>query len=214
MFLFTAVSMRRQWGLRQACSWQHLQIIAHNNGRAQNSKRDPKGLRYAFGVLLPAVPQHGQLVSLWLHSGNEAQAFCSMSKVKGKTALHAEPVQLGWCRTSSPTPNLNHYGINGKFVLGPVTNDAVHWHKLQYLSAHMHMSLLSRSQSPNVIPVPCHACSIFNHRKKCLHGAYRSHTYCIHSVYSFYAGLNANPAHLTVFVMRFFHISGGKAHSY
>lgn len=95
------------------------------------SERDPKRHCCAFGLLLPAVPAHGQLVSLWLYGGTETTAFCSMSKVKGKTALSVEPVQLVWCRTCSTNPNLNHYEINGEFGLGSVTNDAVHWHKLQ-----------------------------------------------------------------------------------
>lgn len=130
--MFSAVSIQSQRGLCQACSWQHLQIIAHDNGRTQKSECDPKGLRDAFGLFLSAVPQHGQLVSLWLHSGNEAQAVCSTSKVKGKAALSVEPAQLGSCRTCSTTPNLNHYEINGEFGLGSVTNDAVHWHKSQH----------------------------------------------------------------------------------
>lgn len=84
------------------------------------------------GLFLPAVPQHGQLVSLWLHSGNDVPAFCSMSKVKGKTVPGVEPVQLGLCRTCSTNPNLTHYEINREFGLGPVTNGSVHWHKLQH----------------------------------------------------------------------------------
>lgn len=162
--MLSAVSIQSQQELCQACSWQHLQIIAHNNGRTQNSKRDPKGLRYGFGLFFSAVPQHGQLVSLWLHSGNKASTLCSMSKVKGRTALGVGPEQLGLCRTCSTNPNLNHYEINREFSLRSVTDDAVHWHwhyctRVGSLSGYAYIFIRLVSQ-PHAIMSSCLACSV------------------------------------------------------